>query len=135
DVRMMRLAGEGGVGEEKLAVGVAALGIVEGLGGHDLDRHLARVERATAQVDLGGRALAELAQNGILADLPERLPAGHCARRLRARASAWRTAVGAVPPGWLRESSEPCSESTRFTSGPISLLKPFSVASGSAARS
>src|SRR5258705_11226755 len=68
---MLQLSGERGLRQEELAVHPAALGIVEGLGERDLDRDVAPAEGVVAEIDLGGRAFAELAQHRVLADLLE----------------------------------------------------------------
>src|SRR5581483_8127 len=136
DVRVLQLAGERGFGEKQFLVQPCALGVLEVLGEGDLDRDIAIVERVVALVDLGGRALAELSPNRVLADLAEtRLGAHPLPRRLRARAAARRTCTGAVPPTWLRAATAPSASSTRRTSAPICGEKRFSVASGSRARS
>ncbi len=68
DVRVLQLAGERGLGDEQLAVQLAAVGVLERLGQHHLDRDVAAVERVVAQVDDAGRASPELAQHRVLAD-------------------------------------------------------------------
>ena len=56
DVRVLQLAGERGLGDEQLAVELAALRVVEQRRGDQLDRDVALGERVVAEVDLGGRA-------------------------------------------------------------------------------
>ena len=55
--------------------------------------------------------------------------------RARCRSIWARTWIGAVPPSTLRAFSDPCSESSANTSGPIAPWKPCSVAKGSSLRS
>jgi hypothetical protein len=69
DVRVLQLAGERGLGDEELAVELAALRVVEELGRDDLDGDVALGEGVVAEVDLGGRAGAEVALDRILPDL------------------------------------------------------------------
>src|SRR6266513_966656 len=134
-MRVMQLAGEGSLGEEQLLVAPAAIGIMELLREGHLDRDVARIEGVVAEVDLGGAAFAELAQHRVLPDLREHRPARHFDSRLRARATAFLTSAGAVPPRWRRAATEPSGVSTRLTSAAILGEMRRRLSSGSAARS
>ena len=98
DMGVLQLAGELRLGEEELAVHLAARGVDQCLGKRHLDRDVAQVERVVAEVHLGGRALAQLAHHRVFPDLGKARARAHARRRLRARASALRTSAGAVPP-------------------------------------
>jgi hypothetical protein len=69
DVRVLQLAGERGLGDEELAVELAALRVVEQVRRYQLDRDVPLGEGVVAEVDLGGRAGAEVALDRILPDL------------------------------------------------------------------
>src|SRR5205814_7846100 len=111
DVRVRELAGEGGFGEEQLAEQPPARRVAQRLGKDALHRHLAVAERVLAQKHFRGRPLAQLADDGVIADLLHQR--ARCARRLRARAAAFRTWAGAVPPMWSRAATEPSTVRTR----------------------
>ena len=116
DVRVLQLAGERGLGDEKLAVELAALRVVEQRRGNQLDRDVALGEGVVAEVDLGRGAGAQVAHDRVLADLLRLVQRRvHCrclsVARLRALATAARTCAGAVPPRWLRAATEPSSVS------------------------
>jgi hypothetical protein len=68
DVRVGELAGERGLGDEQLAEDLPALRVVEPLLVDDLHRDVAARELVVAQVDLARRAVAELADDLVLAD-------------------------------------------------------------------
>src|SRR2546430_3122762 len=122
------------LGEEQLLVALAAIGIMELLRKGHLDRDVARIEGVVAKVDLGGAAFAELAQHRILPDLRQHR-SRHLDSRLRARATAFLTSAGAVPPRWRRAATEPSGVSTRLTSAAILGEKRRRLSSGRAARS
>ena len=69
DMRMRQLAGERGLGQEKLAKPLAVLFVAEDVPLDDLDRDLAIGKRIHAQIDGTGRAFAQFAQDLIFADL------------------------------------------------------------------
>jgi hypothetical protein len=66
---VVELAGERCLVQEQLleALGLLLAHLRVRLG--DLDRHLAVVERVLGEVDHGRRALAEIREHGVLADL------------------------------------------------------------------
>jgi len=94
DVRMDQLPGEGCLGEEELAEKPPAHRVVQRLGEDALHRDLPVAKRVVAKKHLGRRPFAELAKDGVVADLVQRVRP----RRFLARAAALRTCTGAVPP-------------------------------------
>src|SRR3989442_3863890 len=120
----MELAGERSLGEEQLLVAPAAVGILELLREGHLDRDVARIEGVVAEVDLGGAAFAELAQDRILPDLRQHRSARHLDRRLRARATAFLTSPGALPPPSPRAPTQPSAATPPLTPPPTLRPKP-----------
>ncbi len=69
DMRVLELAGERRLGEEKLAEHPPAHRIAQRLGKNSLNGHLASTERVLAQKHFRGGAFAQLAQDRVVRDV------------------------------------------------------------------
>ncbi len=91
DVRMVELAGERGLGHERLVLHPLGLGVGALARQQHLDRHVPVGERIAREVDAAGRAAADLAQHGILADrlLQLELQARRCCAICCSSSDSW----------------------------------------------
>ena len=111
---MGELAGKRGLGDEELAKDLPALGIVQPVLVHDLDRDVAPRELVVAQVDLARRTVAELADHLVFADAV-RVGRIHRDGRIELGDGGHALGLGSGELGAVRDGRDPIAGEVRHT--------------------